>query len=46
LNSFASGLKTVRADQKKTAVREDAPEYITDSTKVLFSETDIAFLNN
>jgi four helix bundle protein len=46
LNSFASGLKTVRADQKKTAMREDAPEYITDSTEVLFSETDIALLSN
>jgi len=46
LNSFTSGLKTVRAETKKPAVRESAPEYVTDSSEVLFSEEDIAFLNS
>lgn len=49
LNAFASGLKTVRSEQKKTSVRESAPEYITDlseeSSTLLFSEEDLAFLN-
>ena len=46
LNSFTSGLKTVRAETKKPAVRESAPEYVTDSSEVLLSEEDIAFLNS
>ncbi len=46
LNSFASGLKTVRADQKKSTVRESAFEYITNSSEVLFSEEDLSFLNS
>jgi four helix bundle protein len=46
LNSFTSGLKTVRADQKKSAIRESTPEYVTNSSEVLFSEEDIAFLSS
>ena len=50
LNAFASGLKTVRSEQKKTSVRESAPEYITDlseeSSTLLFSEEDLAFLDS
>ncbi|MCA1899485.1 MAG: four helix bundle protein [Chloroflexi bacterium] len=46
LNSFTSGLKTVRADQKKSAIRESTPEYITDSSEALFSEEDLAFLGS
>jgi four helix bundle protein len=46
LNSFTSGLKTVRADQKKSAVRESAPEYTTNSSEVLFSEEDLVFLSS
>ena len=46
LNSFASGLRTVRADQKKSTVRESAPEYITNSSDVLFAEEDFSFLNS
>jgi four helix bundle protein len=46
LNSFTSGLKTVRADQKKSAIRESAPEYITNSSEVLFSDEDLAFLSS
>jgi len=48
LNTFASGLKTVRAEQpskKSSAVRESAPEYVTanpdDFSGVLFSEDDL-----
>jgi len=46
LNSFTSGLKTVRADQKKSAIRESAPDYITNSSEVLFSDEDLAFLSS
>lgn len=50
LNSFTSGLKTVRTEQKKSTVRESAPEYLAVSTEelpiLLFSEEDLAFLNN
>ena len=46
LNSFASGLRTVRADQKKSTVRESAPEYTTNSSEVLFAEEDFSFLNS
>ena len=51
LNVFASGLKTVRVEQKKSAhVRESTPEYITADTEefpdLLFSEQDLNFLNN
>ena len=46
LNSFASGLRTVRADQKKSTVRESAPEYITNASEVLFAEEDFSFLNS
>ncbi len=51
LNAFASGLKTVRAEQPKskpTAVREPAPEYITvnleEIPEPLFSEEDLVSL--
>lgn len=48
LNSFASGLKTVRTEQKKSTVREESAEYHTDLSddilQILFSETDIDFL--
>ena len=46
LNSFTSGLKTVRADQKKSAIRESAPEYVTNLSETLFSEEDLIFLNS
>jgi len=46
LNSFTSGLKTVRADPKKSAIRESAPDYITNSSEVLFSDEDLAFLSS
>lgn len=53
LNTFASGLKGVRAEQsgrKSSAVREDAPEYIVDYSEefsgVLFSENDLNMLNS
>jgi four helix bundle protein len=46
LNSFTSGLKTVRADQKKSAIREPAPKYLANSSEFLFSEEDLAFLSN
>jgi hypothetical protein len=53
LNTFASGLKGVRADQsnkKPSAVREESPEYIiADSEEfsgVLFSDDDLGRLNN
>ena len=49
LNAFASGMKTVRAEAKKPAVRESAPEYLAvsleDIPEPLFSETDLNFLN-
>jgi four helix bundle protein len=49
LNAFASGMKTVRAETKKSAVREPAPEYLAvsleDIPEPLFSETDLHFLN-
>lgn len=50
LNSFASGLKTVRSEQKKSTVRESSPEYVTDASEEfpspLFSEEDFALLNS
>jgi four helix bundle protein len=53
LNSFASGLKGVRAEQsnkKPSAVREESPEYIIanfeEFSGVLFSEDDLSRLNN
>jgi four helix bundle protein len=46
LNSFTSGLKTVRADQKKSAIRESAPEYLANSSEFLFSEEDLVFLSS
>ena len=49
LNVFASGMKNVRAETKKSSVRESAAEYLTDSpeniSESLFSETDLNFLN-
>ena len=49
LNAFASGMKTVRAETKKSAVREPAPEYLAvsleDIPEPLFSEADLNFLN-
>ncbi len=51
LNTFTSGLKTVRAEQpkKKPAVRESESEYITTNSEELsaplFSEDDLNFLN-
>ena len=52
LNTFTSGLKTVRSEQsnkKSVAVRESAPEYVTtdseDFSGLLFSEDDLKFLN-
>ena len=52
LNTFASGLKTVRAEQPKkkpAAVRESAPEYIVANSEEfpdpLFSEDDLNSLN-
>jgi len=49
LNAFANGLKTVRAETKKPAVRESAPEYITANSDELslplFSEEDLNFLD-
>lgn len=48
LNSFASGLKNVRSEQKKSTIRETAAEYYVDPTDdnslILFSEKDLAFL--
>jgi len=53
LNTFASGLKTVRAEQPKkkpAAVRESVPEYITTNSEEfsapLFSEDDLNLLNS
>ena len=53
LNSFASGLKTVRSEQsnkKPATIRESAPEYFTADTAefsyVLFSEQDLDSLNS
>ncbi len=50
LNTFANGLKTVRAETKKPAVRESTPEYVTANLDELFlplfSEEDLNFLNN
>jgi four helix bundle protein len=49
LNVFASGMKNVRAETKKSSVREPAPEYLASSfeemSESLFSETDLNFLN-
>jgi four helix bundle protein len=49
LNTFASGMKTVRAETKKSVIREPAPEYLAvsleDIPEPLFSEADINFLN-
>ena len=51
LNTFASSLKTVRADQKQkpSAVREDQAEYLTinleDIPNPLFSEDDLNWLS-
>jgi len=51
LNTFTSGLKTVRAEQpkKKPAVREHAAEYLTTELEeifdLLFSEEDLNYLN-
>lgn len=49
LNVFASGMKNVRAETKKSSIRESAAEYLTDSPEnilePLFSETDLNFLN-
>jgi len=51
LNTFTSGLKTVRAEQpkKKSAVREPLAEYLTIGLKEipdpLFSEDDLTYLN-
>jgi four helix bundle protein len=46
LNTFASGLKTVRAEQSaKKSVRESASEYtISTDSESLFGEEDIAYL--
>jgi four helix bundle protein len=53
LNTFASGLKGVRAEQsnkKPSAVREESPEYIIanfeEFSGALFSEDDLSRLNN
>lgn len=53
LNTFASGLKGVRAEQsgrKPSAIRENAPEYLVDYSEefsgVLFSEDDLNRLNS
>jgi len=49
LNAFASGMRTVRAETKKPAIREPAPEYLAvsleDIPEPLFSETELNFLN-
>ena len=53
LNTFTSGLKTVRAEQPKkkstTAVRESAPKYLTtdleEISDPLFTEDDLTYLN-
>ena len=51
LNTFTSGLKTVRAEQpkKKTTVRESTPEYLITNPEEfpnpLFSEDDLIYLN-
>ena len=49
LNAFAGGLKTVRSEQKKSAVRETAPEYNINSSEEfsapIFSDEDFAFLS-
>ena len=52
LNTFASGLRTVRSEQtrkKTSAVREPAPEYVIvnpdDFSGVLFSDADLTWLN-
>lgn len=53
LNTFASGLKTVRAEQpkkKSNSLRESTPEYITaileEFPTLLFSEDDLNSLNS
>jgi len=53
LNTFTSGLKTVRGEQPKkksaTAIREPAPKYLTINPEefpdLLFSEEDLTYLN-
>jgi four helix bundle protein len=51
LNTFADGLKTVRAEQpkKKPAVRESSADYLTTDLEeipdLLFSEDDLIYLN-
>ncbi len=52
LNTFTSGLKTVRAEQPKkkpAGVRESTPEYVTNNPEEfanpLFSEDDLNYLN-
>jgi len=49
LNVFASGMKNIRAETKKSSVREPAPEYLASSfeetSESLFSETDLNFLS-
>ncbi len=49
LNTFASGMKQVRAETKKS-VRESAAEYLTipleDIPEPLFSETELDFLTH
>ena len=52
LNAFASGLRTVRAEQPKNktgAIRESSPKYLANLTESisepLFSEDDLAVLN-
>jgi four helix bundle protein len=51
LNAFASGLKTVRAEQpKKSSIRESVSEYIVVDAEefpgMLFSDEDFSFLNH
>jgi four helix bundle protein len=52
LNTFASGLKTVRAEQKHkaSAVRDEQAEYLTlgweDTSAPLFSEDELNWLNS
>ncbi len=50
LNTFASGLKAVRAEQKKPAIREEQAEYLAinldDLPDPLFNEADLSWLNS
>lgn len=49
LNSFASGMRNVRAETKKSAVRESAPDYLAvpveNIPEPLFSDIDFDFLH-